>query len=63
MRVVVCVAIALALPVITTQAPPQKFAPDPIIDSDLVVSLELAGRTPTRGNYTSPVVAGRRHAP
>ena len=66
MRIVVCVAIAaalpavaVALPAVAAQAPAQKFVPDVVVESDLVFTLELAGRTPTRGNYTSPVVAGR----
>jgi len=40
------------------QAPPQKFVPDPVQSSDLVVRLDAVGSMSSHQNPTSPAVAG-----
>jgi hypothetical protein len=40
------------------QAPPQKFNPDPVQSSDLIVRLDLVGSMSSHQNPTSPAVAG-----
>jgi hypothetical protein len=51
-------AALLAASLDASQAPPQKFVPDLIQASDLVVRLDPAGTLPSHQNPTSPIVAG-----
>jgi hypothetical protein len=51
-------AVIMTATLSASQAPPQKFVPELVQSSDLVVRLDLVGTMPSHQNPTSPTVAG-----